>query len=283
MPELPEVEIIRRTLQEKVSGKKIVGVSVYDPSVLVLNKKRFKDREKVEKFLKKHLIGFQINQILRKGKYLFFSLNNQFDVLFHLKMTGKLSIRDFFNETTDEFKYLRLLISLDSFELLFFDKRKFGYIEVLSKEEKEKKLEMLGKDALLEINSPFVLEEILKKEKRALKKVLLDQTRIAGIGNVYADEILYKAGISPLRPANSLKKAEISRLYKAMKEKLNLGISAGGLTLRDYENPLGEKGKFQEMLEVYRRKDEGCKKCGSRILKTKLSGRSTYFCPSCQR
>lgn len=198
----------------------------------------------------------------------------------HMKMTGSL----IFNAKKSLLKpYLRVILSFENDELGFYDIRKFGYLEITSHFKAWQKLGRLGLDALNELKDAEDLFKLLRSSRKELKKFLLDQHKIAGIGNAYADEILYESGLSPFRPANSLSKQEAVILLNAIKKKLKQGIASGGLTIRNYVNASGRPGNFQEKLMVYGKAGSDCKRCGNRIIRVKFSGRSTHYCSGCQR
>lgn len=280
MPELPEVELIRRGLLENLKGSEFLGVEVYEPSLVIIEGNRQEKAEFCEEYLNRNLKGKKLKDALRKGKLIALEFEDELFLLFHLKMTGSLVLT---KEPLPSEKHERLRFFFSSHVLSFSDKRKFGFVELLNSDSLKKRFNNLGKDALNDITSVEELKSVLTGRKTEIKKLLLDQTKISGIGNAYASEILYEAGILPLRAAGSLNDSEVIALYRAMKKKLDEGIKSGGLTLRDFKDSSGKKGRFQEKLAVYSRQGKACKRCGFLVKKVKHSGRSTYFCPSCQK
>lgn len=273
MPELPEVETIKRGLEKTVIGKKITGIEIMQ--------KRSIRNSKAE-FIKK-LKGRIIEKMERKGKFIAIKLKNKgLYLIIHLGMTGQLV---YAKDKKSINKHLRVSISLtDSSKIYFNDIRRFGYLKLAGSKEKEKIFANLGIDPL---NKDFTLRNfgsIFKNRKMILKPILLNQKLIAGIGNIYADEICFDAELKPNRKADSLKNEEIKRLYESIKKVLNLAIKHRGTTFRDYVDAGGNKGEFIKFLKVYKKENQECKKCKNRIIeKIKLAGRSTRYCRKCQR
>ena len=268
MPELPEVETVKNDLTPYVVGQKITGLTlnwegvVKQPSI-----KEFKER----------LIGQKVIGISRRAKFLLFKLSSGDTLAVHLRMSGSLLV----DPPVELNNYIRSIIHLEGERKVFFrDPRKFGRMWLL------KDLDMLiGKLGPEPLESSFtadVLAKLLAKRSAPLKPVLLDQELIAGLGNMYADEALFEARINPMRPANSLKPAEIKRLHKAIKNVLELGILNKGASEVTYYRPSGEMGKAFEAFKVAHRRDTDCPVCGTPIRRITLRGRGTYFCPKCQ-
>jgi formamidopyrimidine-DNA glycosylase len=276
MPELPEVETIRRTLIPSVKGKSFAEVEVFNPSVL----------ENVSKEDFVALKGASIDDIGRRGKYLIFDLSKdkeRYQMVAHMRMTGKLlyanSCRPLAKHT-----HLRFLFS-DGSELQFEDTRRFGRFWLVGYG-KLNEVGGLNSLALEPLDADFNVlywEEKIKNRSRSLvKSTLLDQHVVAGLGNIYADEVLFAAGVNGARPTGSLTHAENERLVLAMREILELGIEKCGTTFSDYVDSNNHKGDMQSYLKVFLHEGDPCPNCGSKILKTKIGGRSSYFCPHCQ-
>lgn len=272
MPELPEVETVRRGLERLVVGKMIKAVDVRVPKMVKTDPDRFK----------LDLPGQTIEAMRRRGKYLIFDLGKQV-LISHLRMEGKYLL---FPDQVLDNKHFHVFFSLDDGSTLVYqDVRKFGTFELLPKSEEEtyfvkKKIgpEPNAKDFK---RAPF--ERALLSSKKLIKPLLLEQKLVAGLGNIYVDEVLWASKVHPERLANSLKKAEIKRLHDETIRILQLGIDKGGSTIRTYRNALGEDGTMQECLQVYGRRGEPCPRCGTSIVKKQVGGRGSHFCPKCQR
>ncbi len=271
MPELPEVETIVRGLKS-ITGKSISGVKVYRESSVA-----FPD---VETF-KAGLLNKKIKQVTRRGKFIVIILNDDSILLIHLKMSGRLVLDDNRN------KYCRISLKLsDALNLDFIDTRALGkqwyYKDKVSMYENLPTLKNMGVEPLEDFNSDDIYLRI-KKSNMKIKTLLLDQTIICGIGNIYADEILFLAKINPLNTGNSLTKAKFKKLVSTIRLVLSQAISYGGSSIRDYKNAQGVNGNYQNYAYVYGRKDKPCRLCKSLIQKITLGGRGTHFCPKCQR
>ncbi len=294
MPELPEVETIRRDMSAKIVDKKILSVKVMDKKMEGANK------------LIRLLTGNKIIAARRIGKLLIFDLNDKRHFLIHLKMTGQLVYID-----GDEIvagghpfkegsvlervggmlpnKHTRLSICFaagkgdDEGQLFFNDTRKFGYAKIVSSEE----LEIIeGGYGIEPLRKEFTLEnlkKVIKNRKIAIKAAILDQKKVSGIGNIYADEILFASGIRPERKASSLKDAEIAKIHKEAERIIALAIKHRGTTFSDYVDGQGNKGGFVRFLKVYGRDGEKCPRCGRKISKKRVAGRGTHFCSFCQK
>lgn len=291
MPELPEVETIRRTLQRHVQGLRINHVQVYSESVV----RGWQGREFAEL-----VQGRTITGIERRGKYLLINLDQGWTMLAHMRMTGRLLYYPCQTQTQAQgqgqgrgqaqaqgqvLKHTHVIFNLEQGELHFADTRKFGRILMVPTEEglEHPSLLKLGPEPLAEEFTPAILGQRLIRKKGNIKAVLLDQTVLAGLGNIYADEALFKAGISPERGTPTLTGQEIARLHQAIQEVLWAGIEAQGTSFRDYRDANGEKGSFQEALQVYGRGNEQCLLCGTVLERKKLAGRTTVFCTNCQK
>jgi len=273
MPELPEVETVKRTLEPLVKNKMIRDVEVFCPK-LIQNLEPVAFREKLR--------GRTIKALACRGKYLLFQLDAGLTLIVHLRMTGQLTVND---RNVPLNKHTYVVFHLGSEEdLRFTDPRKFGllYLVPTGRFEEIKGLSGLGYEPL---SKEFTLEsfrQLLAGKKGFLKAFLLDQSKIAGIGNIYADEILFEAGLHPQRDLRTLTEEESDRLYHTIRHKLAEGIRYRGTSLRDYVDGRGEKGGFQEKLNVYSRRGEPCLRCGTTLQRIKAAGRGTVFCPRCQ-
>jgi len=273
MPEMPEVEIIRRYLDTQVAGKTIMNLDIRLPRMIKW--------PNVEGF-RALVTGRTIKSMNRRGKYLLMELDNDSKVVFHLRMTGRL-VYEPTGETSDH--HARVIFHLqDGASLVYGDTRTLGTIHGLKPQELGmlKGLAEMGPEPLSAEFTAEYLYKTAKQRKVAIKSFLLNQKYIGGIGNIYADEALFLAGIHPLRPANSLTQTECGRLWESVNKVIADGIADGGTTFRDYQNGEGGKGSHQEHLYVYGRKGEQCRNCGAVIERITVGGRGTHFCPKCQ-
>lgn len=273
MPELPEVETIRRSLEKYIVGRKIASVKVLLPRTI--------KSSKAAVFCLR-VQGQKIVQTGRRGKYLLLYLKSTDALVFHFRMTGRLYRRTTYIPHS---KYVRVLFQLDDGGWLFFeDVRTFGEIHLLSAGELEVYPAFLrmGPEPLTEAFAPQTLGEALQKSGQCIKGFLLDQKKVVGIGNIYADEALFFAGIHPLRKAGSLNRDEIFRLHRAVNQVIAEAIADGGTTFRDYVDGEGKVGAHQHKLHIYQRDGKPCIVCGARIAKIRVVGRGTCFCPQCQ-
>lgn len=273
MPEMPEVEIIRRYLDKQAAGDKIMGVDIRLPRMI-----KWPDTEGFRALV----TGRTIKAMARRGKYLLLELDNGNEVVFHLRMTGRL-VYEPAGKTAD--RHARVIFQLQSgASLVYGDTRTLGTIHGIKPEERGllKGLAEMGPEPLSAEFTPDYLYKTARKRKVAIKSFLLNQKYIGGIGNIYADEALFLAGLHPLRQAQSLTEKECGRLVAAVNEVIAAGIEDGGTTFRDYQNGEGGKGSHQEHLYVYGRKGEECRKCGCPIERITVGGRGTHFCPHCQ-
>lgn len=273
MPELPEVETVKRTLEQLVLGKKIKEVSVFWPKII-------KKPEPVKQF-QDALVGQTIRSISRRGKFLIFILDD-YSMVSHLRMEGKYML---FQKEEPYDKHTHVIFSfIDGTELRYRDVRKFGTMHLFEKGQELKSLPLvnLGPEPLSTAFTVEYLAEKLEKTSRKIKPVLLDQSMVVGIGNIYVDESLFRAGIHPERSASSLIDLEIKKLHQAIVATLSEAVEKGGSTIRSYINSQGQMGMFQLELYVYGRKGEDCKICGTPLEKLVVGGRGTHICPSCQ-
>lgn len=272
MPEIAEVETVRKTLKRIILGKRIRDVKVLFDGII---------EGDVDEF-KRILEGKVIKDIDRIGKWLLFQLDEYY-LLSHLRMEGKFFVKnnkDYIN------KHEHVIISFDDgTELRYHDTRKFGKMQVVKKEElyEVPAIKKQGIDANSDKLTKEYLYEKIKNKRVNIKTLLLDQTIISGLGNIYASEVLFKAGINPERSGNSLSLEEIERIVLSSKVVVNKAIEEGGTTIRSYTSSLGVTGRFQQYLNVYKRENQPCCVCGSEIKLIIIGGRSTYYCPGCQK
>ncbi|NMH67989.1 DNA-formamidopyrimidine glycosylase [Bacillus sp. RO3] len=274
MPELPEVETVRRTLEMLVVGKKIKDVSVFWPKMI-------KNPAETDEFVHS-LRGQEILEMRRRGKFLIFYLNDV-ALVSHLRMEGKYNVSD--SQDPIE-KHTHVIFHFtDGTELRYRDVRKFGTMHVFKKGEELLHLPLLqlGPEPFQSGFTEDYLTNVLKKTERIVKATLLDQTVLVGLGNIYVDEALFRAGIHPDRKSKSLSRKEIKRLHQEIIDTLKEAVEMGGSTIRSYVNSQGQMGMFQQKLYVYSRKEEPCRNCGTPIEKKVSAGRGTHYCPSCQR
>jgi formamidopyrimidine-DNA glycosylase len=279
LPELPEVETIKRDLETLVVGKKITKIEIIPDPKGFRALRRFPSREA---FIRE-VEGRIITSIGRRGKYLLFGLDSGDKIIIHLGMNGQLLYRA---RKTDREDFTRVAFILDGDELRFTDARKLGELYLFSPGRYEDlDVSTRGPEPLSDAFTPGYLAKILAKRKKAIKPVLMDQDVVAGIGNIYSDEILFEARIHPQRPASSLGSREIGRLHQAAQGVLERAIQMRGTSARDerFVDAFGRQGNFQSQLKVYQRTEQPCFVCGQPISTSKLGGRSAHFCPRCQK
>ncbi|NLY10928.1 MAG: DNA-formamidopyrimidine glycosylase [Firmicutes bacterium] len=276
MPELPEVETIRLTIMPEVVNKTIKEVSFFYPRILPKNTP--------EEFIE-NVQNRKIVDIKRRGKYLLFELDSEQLIIMHLRMTGRLlTYKSTEAEATIEKHTSVIFTFTDNSQLRFVDQRKFGTIYLIAPENISiiAGLKDIGPEPLSGDFSLPYLKKILDSN-RTIKSLLLDQKLIAGIGNIYADEILFRSRIHPTRTGKSITLQEQELLHKAAQEVLKEALLHEGTTIRDYLTGSGMKGNFQNRLRVYGKTGEKCVNCDSLVERIKVAGRSTHYCPSCQR
>jgi formamidopyrimidine-DNA glycosylase len=267
MPELPEVETIKNELSPRVIGRTIKGVDVFWNKMV--------RRPSLDEF-KRRVTGKKIISLSRRGKYLFFHLNGDGVLVMHMKMTGSLLV----NPAEDKFS--RAVFHLDDgADIRFRDPRKFGVMWLADDESAVDT--MLGPEPLSRAFTPAALAGLLKGRKAPVKAVILDQSVIAGIGNMYADEALFEARIHPLKPAGELTAEEIKRLHRAIRHVLNKALGKGGASIRNYIRPDGSPGTAHDEFVVAHGVGKKCPVCGGPIERIVVRGRGTYICPRCQR
>jgi formamidopyrimidine-DNA glycosylase len=293
VPELPEVETVRRQLEPAVVGKRIVRARVLD--------ERW-SRPEEPAAVEKALTGREIESVGRRGKYLIVGLEGGRALVMHLRMTGNLILRpagegevalDLMDarlgaprlyEGSTEARHLRAAFELDDgSEVWFTDARRFGHGVVLDGDDVDDYLTArLGVEPLSGELTPEYVGVIAAGRTAPLKSFLLNQTGIAGIGNIYADEALHRASLHPLSPAGSMRPEHCEALVEGIVGALEMGLAHGGSSIDDYRDARGEKGSMQDEFLVHTREGEECPRCGGTIKRIVVGGRSTYFCPDCQ-
>jgi len=267
VPELPEVETIRGQLAPRLEGRVLSRVEILDPR-LTRPHDLFEVVEELE--------GDRVASVGRRGKYLVLRLASGLALLVHLRMTGSFGFEPASHE--------RAVVELDDgTRLVYRDVRRFGTWLVLEDAELDPYLSAKnGPEPLGPRFTSGWLRSRLAARSAPVKAVLLDQRVVAGLGNIYADEALWRARVSPLRPASDLSGEEVGRVHRAIRAALRTGIARQGSTLRDYATPEGDSGTMQEEFRVYGQDGEPCPRCGTQIAKTRVGGRGTWYCPGCQ-
>jgi len=280
MPELPEVETIRRGLQRKIKNKQIKDV--------VINVDKILKKPSLREFITK-IKGKKIKEINRRGKYIIIHLDSEDKLIVHLGMTGLL-IYPYGNEIIEKEinpKHNHLIFTFtDDTQLVFNDVRRFGKIFLVYNIDEVDSINKLGIEPLEDYFTEEIFIQVLNKKKKGkVKPFLMNQKFITGLGNIYANEVLYRANIHPLRLISSLNKKEVRNLYQQIKLVLSEAVKFRGSTVADdaYRDTNGEKGKFVKKLQVYARKGEPCIKCGHSIEVVRIEGRSSFICPQCQK
>lgn len=274
MPELPEVETTVLELRGRLVGRTMVRVEVVWPGCVA--------RPSVPE-LSGRLAGQVCLAAERRAKYIILTLQSQDRLVIHMRMSGQVLIDPL---ERDSDKHTRLLVTLDDHsQLRFVDQRKFGRVALVSAEEfaAGQPFPALGPEPLDEAFTPAVLAQRLAGRHGPLKPLLLDQSFVAGLGNIYADESLALSCLSPLRRADSLAEADIARLHAAIQQVLRVAVQSKGTSFQSYRTTWGLQGLNQTNLRVFRRAGEPCQTCGTAIERIRLGGRATHFCPSCQR
>ncbi len=285
MPELPEVEVLVRGLRDELIGRVIQSVQISKP-------KMWQGIESTD------IIGKKINSIERIAKLIVISLSGGFSILIHLKMTGQLIFVDpsgakiAGGHPDDQFlanqpsKYTHIVFDFDDGSHLYFnDMRQFGYVKVVNTSAllDHKHIATIGVEPFApEFTFQYLFDALQRRPKTTVKQVLMDQTVIGGIGNIYCDESLFEAKISPKRKAASITEIESGNLHSSIIKTLEKGIKYGGTSYKDYVHHNGTKGTMQDHLQVYRRHGQKCLRCGNIISRTIIGGRGTHFCAECQ-
>ena len=287
MPELPEVEIVKQSLNQKIKQKKIKKVIIQNRNL------RFKIPKKFEKLLENRII----KKVSRFSKYIILSLSNGSFCIIHLGMSGTIHLiqnnkfdrftnTSFYNSPFLPKKHNHIEIYFEEFKLIYNDPRRFGFFQLI-KDSKElvERFSHLGPEPFYKsFNIEYILKFLFKK-KKDIKSFLLDQKFVSGIGNIYASEILFFCKINPLKEADKLSKKDCLNIVFFSKKVLNKAINKGGSTIRDFKNISGNNGNFQKELKVYQRENLNClkKKCSGKIKKIFIANRSTFFCNICQK
>ncbi len=287
MPELPEVETVCRQLEPELEGRWIERLEVLDERWC---------RPMVPKVLERAIKGATIEGLGRRGKYLLLALEGARTMVMHLRMTGNLVLvegeskldpsegrRLYEAERSTSERHLRARFSLDDGrEVWFTDPRRFGEAFLIDDANLDERFAKLGVEPLSEEFTPKALGAMAAGRTVPLKSFLLDQSGVAGVGNIYADEALFRARLHPLSPAGSMKPEHQEALRDAVIAALEVGIDGGGASIDDYRDGRGEKGTMQDEFLVHTRQGEPCPRCETEIVRIVVSGRSTYYCPSCQ-
>jgi formamidopyrimidine-DNA glycosylase len=274
MPELPEVETIRQKLEPNLVGRRFDRVEIGDPRLV-------RPFEPVA--VAAELQGERVSALERRGKYLIVRFESERALLIHLRMTG--SLRHAASGTLNDDPHRRAVVNLDDgSDLAYRDVRRFGTWQLLEPGELEPYLEeRLGVEPLDRSFTARRLATQLEGRRAPIKAALLDQRTVAGLGNIYVDEALWRAQIHPLRPAGMLGGDELALLTRSIKDALKAGVKRQGASLRDYSTPDGGRGRMQDRFRVYGREGRPCGRCGTPIDKIRTAGRGTWYCPSCQR
>ena len=274
MPELPEVETVRSYLDDVVKGRKIVSVDVLLPRLI-------KNRNADE--FAASLTGCTFMKITRKGKYLFLHLNANSGILAHLRLTGRFLYED--DDGKDLPRFSRIVFHLDKGRLIYGDIRTLGCLWIVPDGAVTgiKGYDTLGPDGISPDFTPQYLWNYIHRRKTRIKAILLDQTCVAGVGNIYVDEALFLAGIRPSRRCDKVTKKETEALCNAIHAVLEEGLAYGGTTIINFVNASGKEGQNQENLNVYGREGKPCPNCGTPITYVKQGGRGTHYCRYCQK
>ena len=287
MPELPEVETVRGGLEKLIVGKKILSVECLCEKSLPVSPAE----------VRQIIIGATVTAVRRRAKMLIIDLTGSYSLLVHLKMTGQMVYRgeanwggghpndSFLNNLPD--RSTRVIFHLSGDNTLFFnDQRKFGWIKLYRTDEIETLpvMQKLGPEPLLGDPWPEFLRRVRRHPRLSIKAAILDQATIAGVGNIYADESLWLARIHPATKVERLSDDDLRRLLDGIKRSMSDSLAAGGSTARNYVKADGTRGDYlDKFAAVYKRDGQPCKRCGHDIVKTRVAGRGTHYCPHCQR
>ena len=272
MPELAEVETVRNILKKKILNKKIVKVKVNYSKILLNDEEEFRNI----------LINNKFIDIKRNGKWLIFEIGDYY-LCSHLRMEGKYFIKNH-NEEINKHEHV-IFTFTDDTELRYHDTRKFGRMNLVLKKDIDT-VEGVRKQGIEPIDSNLSKEylyDAFKKKRLPMKTLLLDQTIISGLGNIYADEVLFASKINPLKLGNEITLDECQRIVDSSKQIIEEAIKCGGTTIKSYTSSLGVTGRFQQNLMAHKRENEQCKNCDSIIKRIVVGGRSTYYCENCQK
>lgn len=274
MPELPEVETIKRGVAKFVLGKKIAGVKVNLPKIINVPVRQFT----------RAVRGARFKKIDRRAKIIIITLSNGYVLGVHLKLSGQLLYR---KKTDPVKKHTHVIFSLNNgHQLRFWDLRQFGYVKLMKADEVDRvlKLDEFGPEPLTKDFTLDVFKERLsRRPKTKIKPLLLDQKFVAGIGNIYADEILFFSKVNPLRPAGRLKEREVWKMFQGIKKILAKAVREKGTSVDLYVDASGRPGRYVNYLKAYGREDEPCVRCRRKIKRIKIGARSASFCPRCQK
>ena len=284
MPELPEVEVVTRSLKKTIKNLKIIKIIVNNRNLRIKVPKNF------EKILKNKII----KNVHRKSKYIIFELDNDIYAIIHLGMSGTLHIPSkkkitnlsFYNKPVLPKKHNHIIFNFKKIKLIYNDPRRFGYFKILKNKKKlDKYFTRIGPEALNKDFNLSYLKEKIKNRKKNIKNFLLDQKIVSGIGNIYVNEILFKSQISPLRSVKKLSLNDLNKIIKFSRITLINAIKFGGSTIKDFKSISGNGGSFQTKFTVYDRENRKCinNKCKGIILKKYISNRSTFICNFCQK
>jgi formamidopyrimidine-DNA glycosylase len=288
MPELPEVETVRIGLQQFLPGRQVTNVSHDWP----------KGFPNAETDVNTFLLGATVTAVRRRAKVLLIDLNTNYTLVIHLKMTGQMVFRSAHEHFGAGHPNKSLVGALpdkstrvtftfaDKSQLFFNDQRKFGWIRLLPSPEVDNLdfFQKVGPEPLAaDFTATAFIQRLLKRPKSGIKAVLLDQTIVAGIGNIYADESLWGAKIHPQTLVQDITKTQLETLFHALQAVLRLSIEKGGSTDRNYVNAEGKSGSYLTFANVFRREGKACPRCGTTIIKTRVAGRGTHLCPHCQK
>lgn len=268
MPELPEVETIRRSLEINV-GARIADTELIRADMIRSSEFKLEDTH-----------GLELAEFKRRGKYLILKLQNSYHIVVHLGMSGRFYMMDAEEELTARHIHLIIILS-NGRKLIFQDPRRFGGIWLVK--DIRSFFSQLGREPLKRDFNAHYLHGIVMNRRVAIKTLILNQNLISGVGNIYADEALYRAHIRPDRAAGSLSKTETLHLSQAIKKVLEDGINSRGTTFRDYRDGNNQNGAFQDHLKVYGKMGQMCPQCGTIIKRERIGGRSSHYCPSCQK
>ena len=289
MPELPEVEVVKKSLINKMENLIVKAIKIKDGRL------RYKiNRQKI-----KNIVGLRFKKISRRSKYLLFFFNKNIVMLVHFGMTGKFffinnkktkyktSFYYDLNENKDK-KYDRLIFDLSNNQkLIYNDVRKFGFIKIFKRENLNKisHIKDLGPEPLsIKFNFSYFKKNILNRD-RTIKDILMDQKFVSGLGNIYVNEILFYSGIRPIKKVNNLSNIEIKKIVRFTKKVISKAIILGGSSIKNFSSSSGKRGSFQQYFNVYGKKGEKCSnnKCKNNIIKIILANRASYYCPKCQK
>ena len=284
MPELPEVETVRRGLEPELTGQRLTKVTLRRPDLRFTFPRRFAER----------LTGARVIRLRRRGKFLLADLNSGETLIMHLGMTGRFLIEHADGEgaprpgAAANAKHAHVIFETEAGgNIVFEDARRFGFMDIsrTAKLADHPQLANLGPEPLDDVFGEPYLASVFAGRRQAVKSLLMDQTVVAGLGNIYASEALHRAKIAPAKPAGEIGKRSLTRLVSAIRGVLAEAIASGGSTLRDFASANGSPGYFQHSFRVYGRAGEPCANpgCGGRIHRTVQAGRATYHCPVCQR